>query len=108
MYFRIISSSNPTVLTQYPLAQKWSPVKLRTRPKYLDRCFATFSSRRSKKHQWGTVTQNVEEFTSRYLELPVNTDGRFPFQPAHRIGHTIFGGNTQTKMHMIRHRMAFD
>ena len=40
--------------------------------------------------------------------LPVKTDGRCPFQPAHRIGHTIFGGNTQTKMHMIRHRMAFD
>ena len=34
MYFRIISSSNPTVLTQYPLAQKWSPVKFRTRPRY--------------------------------------------------------------------------
>src|SRR5713226_2583609 len=40
--------------------------------------------------------------------LAVNTDGRFPFQPANRICHTILGGNTQTEMHMIWHRMAFD
>jgi hypothetical protein len=37
MYFRIISSSHPTVLTQYPLAQQWSPVTLRPRPRY-SRC----------------------------------------------------------------------
>ena len=35
--------------------------------KYLDRCFATFFSRCPKKYEWETVTQNVEEFTSRYL-----------------------------------------
>jgi len=40
--------------------------------------------------------------------LPVHTDGRFPLQPAHRIGHTLFGGHTQTAMPRIRHRMAFD
>ena len=34
MYSRISFSSNPTVLTQYPFAQKWYPVNLRFLPKY--------------------------------------------------------------------------
>src|SRR6266568_4166912 len=34
MYCLMTASSNPTILTQYPLAQKCSPVKLRTRPRY--------------------------------------------------------------------------
>ena len=36
-------------------------------PKYLDRCFATFFSRRPKQYAEEALAQNVEEFTSRYL-----------------------------------------
>src|SRR4029434_11252685 len=37
MSCRMTASSKPTVLTQYPLAQKCSPVKLRLHPRY-SRC----------------------------------------------------------------------
>src|SRR5437763_1678395 len=40
--------------------------------------------------------------------LPVNTDGRFPFQAPHDIGHTILGGNAQTQMHIVGHGMPLN
>src|SRR3989442_11571318 len=58
--------------------------------KYLDRCFATFFSRCPKKYEWETVTQNVEEFTSRYLSCPA--------RPARRVGrHPRAPGDSQSR-----------
>src|SRR4029453_2899707 len=38
----------------------------------------------------------------------MNPDRRLAFEPSYRVGHTVLGGNTETQMHMIGHRVALD
>src|SRR5262245_25585636 len=41
-------------------------------------------------------------------ELPMHPNRRLAFEPSHGIGHTVLGGNTETQVHMSRHRVTLD
>ena len=40
--------------------------------------------------------------------FPVNPNRRFPFQETHRVRHTEFRQNAQTRVDVIRHRVSFN
>src|SRR2546427_8287602 len=41
-------------------------------------------------------------------KLPMDSGRRLAFEPAHGVGPTVLGGNTEAQVHMIGHCMALD